>query len=337
MDAGRTGRGRRQMRQLRGPTMLKVYQDDSCSSVLRSIFAAGAPDYFQIAKEPASADVVVFQQGDWTYIRRSELLRTHPSKCICISECDKPSFFIPAIYASNEQRWFTQGRTETSNYLVAQRHGWNECITRLSSEPAEKKYLYSYVGKCSSLVRKRLIRHYASRRVAELPDDVRIEQSDSHVSGHVLYSADRKRTYAEIMAASKFALCPRGWGTSSVRLFEACEMGVAPVILANRWVPVSGIDWGFAIFVDERRVRELDSVIRSHASEWVQRGRCARQIFLENFANEVAPRFLHQRISRLLGQVTQQRESAIRRLYPAIHICKWAAERFRKSVVSYRP
>jgi hypothetical protein len=334
MDAAeRPDRDRREI----GRGMLKVYPDDSCSSVLLSIFAAGAPDYFQVAKEPASADVVVFQRDDWSYIRRSVLFRTHPSKCICISECDKPSFFIPAVCASNEYRWFTKGRTETSNYLISQRHNWNECVTRLSIEQASKKYLYSYIGKCSSLVRKRLIRHYVTRRGAELPDDVLIEPSDSQVSDHVFYSADCKRRYAEIMAASKFALCPQGWGTSSVRLFEACEMGVAPVILANRWVPISRIDWTFAIFIDERRVRDLDAIVRSHASEWVQRGRRARQIFLENFANEVAPRFLYQRISRLMGRVTQKRESAIRRLYPAIYIRTWTAERIRKAMVSYRP
>jgi len=62
------------------------------------------------------------------------------------------------------------------------------------------------------------------------------------------------RRYAEICKASKFILCPRGMGASSVRLFDAMRMGRVPVILSDQWVSPEGPCWDkFTL-----RVREAD-------------------------------------------------------------------------------
>jgi hypothetical protein len=314
--------------------MLNVHLEASCGPALQSIFVDGTPAYFRLVAEADSADVVVFEKDDWSYLRRSELLRRHPNKCICISEWDKPSFVIPAIYASNEKAWYSRGRTETMNYPIADRRGRNPWVTALAAQTCGKTYLYSFVGKSSSRVRKRLFRHYVTRR--QPSGDVFIEASDEAVINQAKYSDAVRRRYAEIISASKFALCPRGWGTSSVRLFEACEMGVAPVILADRWIPIGGIDWSFALFVDEGRISELDAIIRSHGSEWRQRGERARQTFLQHFAVDAAPRALAAAMERLLGSIDPRREAAIHRWYPLIHIAGIGSERLRKWFPAFR-
>src|SRR6476620_2968112 len=97
----------------------------------------------------------------------------------------------------------------------------------LDQEPVEKKYLDSFTGKSSSRVRKHILHRYGTQRVRNPPVDVLIESSDHAVHDLVMYSDDTRRHHAEVMRASKYALCPRGWGVSSVRLFEACEMGIA--------------------------------------------------------------------------------------------------------------
>jgi Exostosin family len=316
--------------------MLKVHLEQSCGSGLKSIFVEGTAKYFQLVDDPALADIIVFEADNWPYLRRSALIRQYRDKCICISEWDKPSFFLPSISASNKSSWYSSGRAETMHYPLAARGGWNEWVTWLANEPADKKYLYSFMGKSSSRVRKVILRHYATSRLPALHDDILIEGSDHAVLNQAGYRDASMRRYAEIMSASKFALCPRGWGTSSLRLFEACEMGVAPVILADRWVPIGGIDWSFALFVGENRVRDLDGIIRSHESEWVQRGQRARQTFLENFGVEVAPRTLMAAIARLIGSVDPHREAAFRRWYPLIHLGRIANERLSKWIPSYR-
>lgn len=52
--------------------------------------------------------------------------------------------------------------------------------------------------------------------------------------------------FEHIMADSKFALCPRGYGLTSFRLYEAIQMGVVPVYISDEvwWLPFRDkIDW----------------------------------------------------------------------------------------------
>ena len=50
-------------------------------------------------------------------------------------------------------------------------------------------------------------------------------------------------------------LCPRGQGTSSIRLFEAMRMGIAPVIISDKWIGPKGPEWeSFAVFVKEKDI-----------------------------------------------------------------------------------
>jgi hypothetical protein len=53
----------------------------------------------------------------------------------------------------------------------------------------------------------------------------------------------RRRHFAEVVYRSKFVLCPRGHGTSSIRLFETLAAGRVPVIISDDWVAPDGPDW----------------------------------------------------------------------------------------------
>jgi hypothetical protein len=90
------------------------------------------------------------------------------------------------------------------------------------------------------------------------------------------------------MCSSKFVLCPRGDGCGSIRLFEAMELGIAPVILSDRWLPPKGPEWHkFALFVKESDLLNLPHIIESHASEYEERGRLARKAWEEYFSDSV--------------------------------------------------
>jgi len=88
---------------------------------------------------------------------------------------------------------------------------------------------------------------------------------------------DRVRHYVDVMAKSKFVLCPRGVGTSSWRLFEAMKMGRAPVIISDQWVPPSGPDWStFSIRVCERDVARIPQILEERAEHAAAMGLAAR-------------------------------------------------------------
>ena len=53
----------------------------------------------------------------------------------------------------------------------------------------------------------------------------------------------RRRRFAETMFRSKFVLCPRGHGTSSIRLFETLAAGRVPVVISDDWVAPKGPTW----------------------------------------------------------------------------------------------
>ena len=50
-------------------------------------------------------------------------------------------------------------------------------------------------------------------------------------------AVDAKRTDADFIRRTRFVLCPRGQGVSSIRLFEVMKSGRVPVIISDAFVP----------------------------------------------------------------------------------------------------
>lgn len=57
------------------------------------------------------------------------------------------------------------------------------------------------------------------------------------------------KEYCEILARSKYALCPRGYGQSSFRIQEAIEYGAVPIYISDQFVAPYDIGAG-AVFFD---------------------------------------------------------------------------------------
>lgn len=99
---------------------------------------------------------------------------------------------------------------------------------------------------------------------------------------------EMQKSYVNAIQSSKFVLCPRGAGLGSIRLFEVMEMGVAPIIIADGWIPPNGPDWHeFAVFVKESEVKNICKIAESHASEYKERGRLARKAWEQYFSDRV--------------------------------------------------
>ena len=65
------------------------------------------------------------------------------------------------------------------------------------------------------------------------------------------------------------------------------EAGVAPVIISDDWIVPMGPDWSsFAIFIKEREIDKLESVLLHHEPQFHQMGKNAAQAFLDYFAPE---------------------------------------------------
>lgn len=85
--------------------------------------------------------------------------------------------------------------------------------------PAQKKYIASFVGSYTHPIRSTMV---------ELLKDK---------EGYYLSTRNHGlREYCEVIANSKYLLCPRGYGQSSFRIQEAIDFGAIPVYISDEFV-----------------------------------------------------------------------------------------------------
>lgn len=314
------------------PRLLHVAFDASARGTLREIILQDSR-YF-VEAPPGGADLILFGTDEIAYLSRNPLFKAFRPICLCVTETDIPTFFMPGLYAANRRMTLTCSRTKTMHYVISAKSSFNEEVRRLMGEDRSRRYLYTFMGGTNSWARRRLLKHVPQR------GDTLLRATDSYNHWDKQAAPDRsraaKRDYAETLASSKFALCPRGCGLSSYRLFEAMSLGVAPVIIADGWQPIETIDWSFALFVPERRIRDLDSIVRAHEDEWQARGAAALAAHRAALHGDVLAPILHQQLLDLLGSYRRDREAVMallaRARFAALQTY-WAAYRLVKNVV----
>ena len=79
----------------------------------------------------------------------------------------------------------------------------------------------------------------------------------------------------------------RGAGSGSIRLFEVMQAGVAPVLISDKYLLPAHVPWdNFLIRIAERDIARLAELLESHLSSAEDRGRLARQAWLDYFSPE---------------------------------------------------
>ena len=219
-------------------------------------------------------------------LRKNPLIRRFPEKCFAISDSDRPLPLLHGIYTSAHKGLKFQKRFRSAAYNLYPKNFRNPQIEACSGmaylDP--KEYLFSFIGRDSAKVRKRLF------ELPLRPDCFVANSTDKfNLFGQAL--ADQaywESRYFEILAQSKFAVCPRGVGSASVRLFEAMRMGVAPLILSDDWIFPKGPDWReFALIVPEKDVDGLYRIAKKQEERALEMGRKARAAYEKYFADEV--------------------------------------------------
>jgi len=237
---------------------------------------------------PHQADLILFlgNIGDYPEaLLESATYRAFPDKCTLYTEQDQFVPLIPGVYASAHSSRHTRvGRVFSFDYISSHGRFTNAFVQPYTS--ADKKFLFTFQGGSTCILRKRLFNLNFDR------PDVLIENTSTY--GHWLETPaadqiDRQRRYAETLNASHFVLCPRGAGVSSIRFFEVLRAGIAPVLIADRFELPPGIDWDkFLIRVKERDIARLPQILAPLISTAAERGRLAREAYLANFADHVA-------------------------------------------------
>lgn len=241
--------------------------------------AQSQPQRHTLTENADEADFIVMA-GIWgphgEGICDHPLTLRYPEKTFVYWDADGFTPLLPGVYANAEKRRFLH-RTESQMFV-------NILNRFIGPRDIPKKYLFSFAGGSTSVLRKRLYKIPFNR------PDILIENTSSYhhwdwqQEGH----DEWQLRYAETLAQSHFGLCPRGASAGGLRLYEVMQTAVCPVILSDKLDLPYGPDWDrFAIRVPERNLGKLPEILEGYLSESAERGRLAREAYEQWFAPEV--------------------------------------------------
>jgi hypothetical protein len=282
--------------------------------LLRKLHQRSGEALHTIVNTPQDAELIVFCGNltgtvtDWKL-----LVRRYPDKCAIYSDDDRYLPLLPGVYCAPVCGWSTKtGRVHSYAYVARHAKKGNPFVSPLPPD-RNRDLLFSFQGSTTSFVRKRLF-NIDFRR-----PDVLVEDTSQHTNWiETADSLRQQKLYVEVIARSHFALCPRGAGTGSFRLFEVMMMGAAPVLLADSYVLPKGPDWdSFLIRVPERDVKRLPSILEKHRTESAERGSRAEAEWKKWFSTE---KEFNEIIVRCQRAVTScgSTESLYRSCWPAM-------------------
>lgn len=257
-----------------------------------------------LTSNPHEANIILFAEsygGGWHFerVRRHPYTRRFREKCFLF--CGNPFVipFLPGIYTGINRRWASR-RTAPGFYVGLPE---NPFIT-LTPPSDDLPYLYSFVGSFRTAAVRQRIAALAHPR-GYIRDSATDYDRALHGTMSPDESRDYRRNYAEVIRASKFVLCPRGLSVSTIRVFEAMEMGRVPVILSDGWMAPPGPAWSeFSIRIAERRAQDIPRILAERENEAVAMGERARREWMEWFAPDV---LFHRAVEYCLAIQRQRR------------------------------
>jgi hypothetical protein len=277
--------------------------------------------------QPEDADLILVVDIDeanvFANLRHNQVWRRFPEKSFGIYEGDNPPRFLHGLYSSVPRSWMRTGRFQSCAYPMHQICFPNDVPAVSTVNMLPKDLLFFYAGRLSHPVRKRLMK-------LRFPEGDVVMQDTStynHFQTDEITQQAAKARYWELARRAKFGLCPRGAGTSSVRLFELMEAGISPVIIADDWVPPIGPRWEeFALFVPESEISSVYEKVKALEGEYATRGHLARQAWEQYFSPENYWSFILVSVQRI--QQTQKLPESLYARNPALlALWEWSRQR----------
>lgn len=235
-----------------------------------------------LVDKPEEAELILLAGSfgrDPHYLLDHPLYRAFPGRCAVYTEDDNYLPLAPGVYCSGiVDEHSRAGRTFSYSYVSASGKYSNKFVADAGKA---KQYLFTFQGGSTSMLRKRMFNLAFDRA------DVLIENTSTYYHWDLTQPdrAERQRRYAETLASSSYVLCPRGAGTGSIRLFEVMSAGVAPVLISDDYLLPAHVPWDtFLLRIPERDIARLPELIEPHLGEAAERGRLARQAWLDYFA-----------------------------------------------------
>ncbi len=294
--------------------LTSAYSTHSGLDILRQYAATDTAQSHSVCDDPSEADVILFVENTqfddilFKALLSHPLREQFPDKVFMYNEMDRPWDVLPGLYCCMTGKHINAARHNAFAYLSTP----NPYVHEAHTLDVEKQWLYSFMGAMSHACRRTVMRlEHAEGKVIDTSDFNVWKTDDSELEV-------RGNAYANLLASSEFILCPRGIGTSSIRLYETLEAGRVPVIISDDWVPPEETDWSFAIKVEERRISSIPGLLKSLQSESVERGEAAREAWEASYAPNTFFNTVGNSVSSLvLGEAHKHKSSH------GAHLQKW--------------
>ena len=262
-----------------------------------------------LTNDPDEADLILFVDAhlhpdDWQMqsIRNHPLVTRYPDKVCLYDERDRTWCSLPGVYVSMPHSTFNPRYQRACAYYT------NNMIQRLqSADEILPDLLFSFMGSRSHKIRERIIR--LSHPRGEISDTSHV--NFFHHSDEPAYAESierQKQLFATTLLRSKFVLCPRGVGTSSIRLYETMAAGRVPVIISDDWERPSGLDWNScAISIREADIETIPTSLEARENEYEAMRTQVRAAYAHWFAPDVMYHHLIENCRDILQNSQQPR------------------------------
>lgn len=152
---------------------------------------------------------------------------------ICKKHNDKKLFFVCQHILVNRLNFrgnlvFTPHATFLDSYVPIPHYSCNIEISK--SKPWEdREYTFSFMGSFRTHPVRRKLYEYLKTR----DDCCVIDTGSWHFEKQKNSQVDNRQKYIELLGNTKYSLCPRGTGPSTIRMWESMAMNSCPVVLSD--------------------------------------------------------------------------------------------------------
>lgn len=220
-----------------------------------------------------NADIILFIASRYLYhfdIIGSNYYQSFPEKCFVCDLQDNTLPKVPGVYTNIPQHLHKIPIYQYGFYIQVMDNN------RITHKPFSNcKHLFAFAGSVQNFpsIRQQIVK-------LDYPRSFLTDTSTHGIS----LSFDN---YNDLLAESKFILCPRGIAPSSFRCFEAMKAGRVPVIISDDWFPLVGVDWeSFSLHVRENEIATIPKLLEMLEPEAEAMGLKARQVWEKNFSLE---------------------------------------------------
>jgi hypothetical protein len=277
-----------------------------------------------IALAPGQADLII-HTDEISPTSRTSLLRPLSKEDInsfTWDAGDTPTGRMSGFYCSLPVELFDDRRHRTMSYLPVN----NEFIEDFNLDDAAS--LVGFMGAVNCGLRRRMV-DFCETLQSGTGWKIKVQGADRFPP---LLPSPIKQEYADLMRSCKFILCPRGLGVGSVRFFETLKARRVPILISDRYVMPSKIDWdSCCVRVNEDRLQAIPDLLSHYAHRWRNMADAARLIWEKHFSPSGLLGYVAGCASEILASIGQIRRID-RMKYPAIIAAHKFNDKLRRSL-----